>query len=433
MALRRSIRNFRRTVVLLTAVLAGTLPAGRCLSSDRPNILIFMADDQYRSSVGCYGAKPSHTPHIDRLATEGLRFHRCFSPSSMCTPNRAAMLSGMLPLKNGAHPNHSGFYDGIRSLPNFMKQLGYRTALFNKDGIRKSSDLYRWDVTFRESDHPLPGAAAPPIRRHLASRFDEIEKVIGSDDPRPFCLLHASRLPHTPHLGRLANGLEGYDASNFMLDAALGRDLELLEKHKQVNSTIVIYVNDNEANQPRTKYTLYDTGVLVACVVRWPGKIHAATTSDAMVSFLDFLPTLVEIAGGRPDPNWDGRSMLDVWRGKTDRHHDGLYFSYTGVTLGRPPQTTPYPIRAFRTQRYKYIRYLNHAVGHPKQNGQTFPPEELFDLQADPNETTNLADDRQHAGVKAQLSDQVDEWMRRTDDRGIASEIAALRRYGVEP
>ena len=95
----------------------GDVAAG---ADERPNFLIFMADDQYRSSVGCYGAQPSHTPNIDRLAEEGVRFTSCFTQSCICTPNRGVFLSGMLPLKNGAHANHSGFFDGVRSLPNYM-------------------------------------------------------------------------------------------------------------------------------------------------------------------------------------------------------------------------------------------------------------------------------------------------------------------------
>jgi uncharacterized sulfatase len=399
----------------------------------RPNIFIFMADDQYRASLGCYGASPSHTPNIDRLATQGLRFTHCFTPSSICTPNRGVFLTGMLPLKNGAHANHSGFNDGVKSLPNFMKQLGYRACIVNKDGIQKPSDLYAWEFRITESDQPVPGATQPKNRRHRKTRFDELEAFITADDPRPFCILHASRQPHTPHLRQLPNGLEGYDASNFYMDSELGQDLAILEKHRLTNSTLVIYVNDNEANVPRSKYTLYDSAITVPCIVRWPGHIKPATVSDAMISFLDILPTLVQIAGGPPDPHWDGKSMLDLWRGKTDHHHHELYFSYTGVTLGSDPNTTPYPIRAFRTHRYKYIKYLNSAIGHPMHKDKMFPPEQLFDLSADPNERNNLAADPALQTVKRDLSAKLNAWMKKTNDQGIQSEIAALKKYPKKP
>lgn len=400
-----------------------------CAAAERPNILVFMADDQYRSSIGCYGAEPSCTPNIDGFAEQGLRFTHCFTPSSICTPNRGVFLSGMLPLKNGAHPNHSGFLNGVKSLPNYMGELGYRACLINKDGIRKPSDVYSWEFRILESDELAPGATDLKSRRHRKTRFDELEAFLTDEDPRPFCILHASRQPHTPYLGRLPNGLEGYDASNHYMDSEFGRDLELLEKHGLRDSTIVIYVNDNEANQPRTKYTLYDSAVIVPCIVRWPGRTRPGTTSQAHISFLDFLPTLVEIAGGEPHSDWDGKSMVDLWRGITDRHHEELYFSYTGVSLGSNPGLTPFPIRAYRTQRYKYIRNLNHTIGHPYQQGHRFPAEELYNIQADPQERHNLAGQSQYDAVRRQLSRRVDAWMRKTNDRGMASEMDALRRY----
>ncbi|MDC0935396.1 sulfatase [Pirellulales bacterium] len=398
--------------------------------ASRPNFLILMADDQYRPTIGCYGANPSHTPNINRLARDGIRFTQCFTPSSICTANRAVFLSGMLPLKNGAHANHSGFDDGVKSLPNYMKELGYRACIFNKDGIRRPSDIYEWEYRFVESDQPLPGASEPPSRRHLKSRFDEMEAIMASDDDRPFCIFHASRLPHTPYMGKLANGLEGYDASNFSLDQEFGQALALLEKHELAKSTVVIYVNDNEAGAPRTKYTLYEPGIIVPCIVRWPGHTPAGSVTDAMVSFLDFLPTLVQLAGGQPDAKWDGKSMLDVWEGKTNQHNQELYFSYTGVSVGVNNRSEiPFPIRAYRTRKYKYIRNLNHAIGHPKQQGIRVPAEELYDIQIDSREQINLASNPDYADVKKQLSSKVDDSMRKTNDQGIESELEALQKH----
>lgn len=246
--LRRTL--FATHVKVLGLTLLAFLIGRTATAEVRPNLFVFMADDQYQSSVGCYGAVPSHTPNIDRLAAQGLRFARCFTPSSICTPNRGVFLSGMYPLKNGAHANHSGFFDGVKSLPNYMQELGYRACLVNKDGIRKPSDLYRWEFRIEESDELAPGATKPSSRRHRKTRFDEVEAFLTAADPRPFCLFHAARQPHTPFLGRLPNGLAGYDASNFFMDSELGRYLELFEQHGLVDSTVVIYVNDNEANRP---------------------------------------------------------------------------------------------------------------------------------------------------------------------------------------
>jgi len=395
----------------------------------KPNILIYIADDQYKTSIGCYGAKPSYTPNIDKLAEEGIRFTHCFTPSSICTPNRGVLLSGMYPLKNGAHPNHSGFYDGVKSLPNYMKELGYRACIVGKDGIQKPSDFYEWEFRIKKSDEHVPGADEPKHDRHRKSRFDEIEKFINDKDSRPFCIFHAASLPHSPLLNKMPNGLKGYDANNYYMDFELGKYRELLQKYGAEENTIVIYVNDNEAQQDRTKNTLYDTGINIPMIVRWPEHIKAGTTTNVMVSTLDILPTLLEIAGGEIPEILDGKSMLGVWEGKTGSLHDKLFFSYTGVIVSSNRQETPFPIRAVRTDRYKYIRYLNYTIGHPKLKDKIFPAEELFDLQSDPEEKNNLANSPELAKIKQNLSADVDDWMRSMNDQGIASEEEALRRY----
>jgi hypothetical protein len=107
-----------------------------------------------------------------------------------------------------------------------------------------------------------------------------------------------------------------------------------------------------------------------------------------------------------------------------------LFFSYTGVIVGKSGRMeTPYPFRAIRTDRFKYIRYLNHKTGQPKQNGQVFPEEEFFDLSKDPNEQHNLAKSVDHANAMSNLSNRLDEWMSAMNDKGLESELEALRRY----
>jgi uncharacterized sulfatase len=335
----------------------------------------------------------------------------------------------MMPLKNGAHANHSGFYDGVKSLPNYMKDFGYRACLVNKDGIQKPSDIYEWEHRILESDELVPGATAPQSKRHRRTRFNEVEAILTSDDPRPFCLLHASRQPHTPYFGRPPNGLEGYDASNHYMDSEFGMDLDLLDKYGLTDNTIVIYVNDNEAGIARSKYTLYDTGLRVPCIVRWPGQIKANTTSDALISFTDFLPTLVDILGGNADPNWDGKSLVPLLEGRLTDHHEGLYFSYTGVSVGSNRVETPYPIRAYRTPRYKYIRNLNYKIRHPKLKGPRRLRHELYNLELDPLETQNMEFFADLDPVMERLGDKIDEWMQKTGDKGIESELELLRRY----
>lgn len=399
------------------------------VSKARPNIFIYIADDQYKASVGCYGASPSNTPNIDKLAEQGLRFTNCFTPSSICTPNRGVLLTGMYPLKNGAHANHSGFKDGIKSLPNYMKELGYRAAIAGKDGIQKPSDLYHWQTKIEKTEERVPGADEPKHDRHRKSDLTAIEKYLIADDPRPFCLFHAASLPHTPYLNKLPNGLEGYDASNYYMDYEFGQVLDMLKRHGLEENTLVIYVNDNEAGIPRSKFTLYETGIHVPMIISWPGRIKLGTTTDAMVSFIDIMPTLIETASDKVPEDMDGKSLLNVLEGKTNHHHDELFFSYTGVSVGSERQEIPYPIRAMRTHRYKYIRNINYTVPHPKQKNIMLPYEELYDLQNDPEERNNLTDSPEFQSLKREMSTKLDAWMQKMDDRGIESEKEVLFKY----
>lgn len=401
----------------------------------KPNILVYIADDQYMASVGCYGADPSHTPNIDEFARRGMLFKSAYCTSSICTPNRAVLLSGLYPVKNGAHPNHSGFKPGIKSMSNYMKELGYRTALVGKDGIKFKNAIYKWDSFIEKSKELVPGAEAPLHERHKKTDYAAIERFIREDPSKPFCLVHAASLPHGPALNELPNRLSGYDASNFYCDYEFGQDLELLERLGLEKNTLVMYVNDNEAQIPRSKYSLYDTGIHVPMIISWPGHIKANSTTDAMVSFLDILPTLIEAGGGNPPDTLDGRSFLGVLQGKTDRHNEEMYFSYTGVIVSESGwQTVPYPCRAIRTRRFKYIRNLNFKVPHPKLKGKNDddgmrPYEELYDLFEDPEESNNLAGAEGFQSLKKEFSGKIDTWMRRVGDRGIESEKQALEYF----
>jgi len=164
-------------------------------------------------------------------------------------------------------------------------------------------------------------------------------------------------------------------------------------------------------------------------IVRWPGKVKAGTVCDAMVGFIDVLPTLLEIVRKDVPADVDGKSLLDLWQGRSDHHHQELFASYTGVLVSTLRQEIPYPIRSLRDRRYKYIRTLNHQVGHPKQNGAFFPYEQLFDLSIDPGETANLASEPRLQAIKQAMSAKVDAWMARMGDQGVESELQTLKKY----
>ncbi|MFQ5809914.1 MAG: sulfatase/phosphatase domain-containing protein, partial [Armatimonadota bacterium] len=155
--------------------------------------------------------------------------------------------------------------------------------------------------------------------------------------------------------------------------------------------------------------------------------------SDAMVSFVDILPTLLEAAGGTARDDLDGSSFLGVLEGTAREHHDELYFTHTSVSVGSNRLEVIYPIRAVRTRRYKYIRNLNHTIPHPKLSKDDRevrrPREELYDLVNDPEEQTDLAGAPELRQVHRELSGKLDAWMQQQGDLGIATEQEALIRF----
>jgi uncharacterized sulfatase len=361
------------------------------------------------------------------------------------------MYTGLYPVRNGAYPNHSRVRPGVKSMPTYLSKLGYRVALAGKTHIG-----------------PREQFPFEYMKRNEIGRF--LEDV----GPGPFCLVFATNDPHLPwakntdydpkeltvppyllDLSETRAAMADYYTDVTNMDKEVGQALDALEKAGRDHDTLVVYTSDQGAQFPFGKWTCYDTGLRVPFLVRWPGHIEGGTTSDAMVHFVDVLPTLIELAGGSPPRNLDGRSFADVLRGKTDKHHDVVFGIQT--TLGIIDATDPYAIRSIRTDRYHYIRNLNHdgafynvLISKDKkywpawverantdshaarlvERYQRRPAEELYDVHEDPYELNNLADDPALQDVKAELAKRLDQWMQQQGDEGVATELKAFERQG---
>ena len=401
--------------------------------SEKPNVIIWVADDQYLESVGCYGGDSAHTPNIDKLAREGLRFTRGYSTSSICTPSRAALYTGMYPIKNGAHPNHSGLKEDIPSMPGIMKGLGYRTAIVGKHGVHaRPTNTFVWDEKFPLTDNTVQGAewSEKAAKKHREMDYEGVKAFI-TNDTQPFCLFVASSLPHGPNLTKIENGLYGYPANNWMSDWQLGKYMQMLEQTNHAENTMVFFVSDNGSNTERSKYTLFEPWVHVPMIAWWPGYIEANTTTDALVDFTDIMPTLMELAGGVPHVDMDGKSLVPLMQGKAIQPHEDLYLSVT--CLGVADVIEPYPIRAVVTDRYKYIHYLNHKIDPPKGSGVLKSPEFLlYDLKTDPGESVNRAYDLDFSDVRKDMQNRLDTWTLKVGDRGMVTEFEAVEMFPEE-
>lgn len=426
---------------LLTFIFAGPLAA-----ADRPatpNFVIFLSDDHGWWDSTVYGASDVRTPNMQRLAQGGMTFSHCFVASPTCAPSRAALLTGLMPSRNGAEANHTYCRGDIKTLPAYLQQLGYEVAAFGK--VAHGRDAARHGF-----DHHTPQYTRDVVAEFLAGRSTD----------KPLCLFVGTHQPHVPWPEN-----DGYDPARLSLpptfvdtpetreyraryytdvtvaDTELGGIYDLARERIGCN-TLFVYTSDHGAQWPLGKWNLYDAGIRSPLIAAWPGVIPPGTKSDAMISWVDLLPTLIELAGGAPPNEIDGRSFAGVLRGEADHHRELIFATHSGD--GR---MNVYPVRCVRDRQYKYILNLRpdcrhtthfdlardqdglavwqsweraaetdeHAAAAVRRYGQR-PPEELYDLEVDPHETKNLIDSAGHGEVVRRLRGELQAWMKRQGD-----------------
>ncbi len=449
------------TLTTLATLASGALGSGAADASEAkaPNIVFIMADDCTYRDLGCYGGQ-AHTPHIDKLATEGMRFTRCFQAAPMCSPTRHNIYTGLYPVKSGAYPNHTFVKEGTRSVVHYLKPLGYRVALSGKRHIAPA-EAFPFEYSNKGGN---------PDIATIGTLLAEC-----AESGTPFCLFACSNEPHSPwdkgdstrykpaaldlppHFVDTEATRESYSkylAEVTYFDGQVGDIVALLDKHGLRENTLVIVVSEQGSSFPFAKWTLYDTGIQSACIARWPGVVKAGTVAEAMIEYVDMLPTFVEAAGGRPDLVLDGRSFLPVLKGDAIGHKEHVFALMT--TRGIINGSDHFGIRSVRTVQYKYIRNLTPAVEF--KNAATKSPEflswvakseggdadaaekvrryrnrpavELYDITKDPYEWDNLAENPDYASVLGEMAAELAMWMESQGDLGAETEMAAMERQG---
>lgn len=402
-------------------------------SQNKPDIVIFISDDQSQIDAGCYGNRDVRTPNMDKLAGEGMKFTRAYAATSMCTPSRSAMYTGLYPFRNGSQLNHYPIKPGTRTLPHYLKDLGYRVVLAGKTHINPESAF--------PFEYIVPDMARyTPISGRGDSKGETVkfinEYFANKGERKPLCLIVATWWPHVPWMQhkdfdpeklRLPDylvdtketriALANYYQSIVEADNLLGRVMDAVDDAGKKDNTVFMYFSDQGVQFPGAKWTVYDQGLRVPLIVRWPQKVQAGSASDALVTLTDLTPTLIDLAGGKPAKDLDGKSFADVFLGKKKDHHDYI-FAETSV---EPHYWYNYtPARTIITKEgLHYIRNYNPGVRFIthidafQQNNSYFstwvaksqkdekaaflvnrysyrPPEELFDLKKDPWEFNNL-------------------------------------------
>jgi len=406
---------------------------------NRPNI-IFLHSHNTGRYIQPYGhAVP--TPHLQRLAEQGVLFRQAFAPAPTCSPSRASFLTGICPHSAGmlglAHLGH-GRDDYPEHIAHRLKTTGYQTV---HCGIDHTILNAHWTVPYRAYDQTLGsglerGADVAPVvaeflRTKPASPFflsvglRETHTPFATPDPvnhpaedERYCQ-PPRPLPDVPATRR---EMAAYKASARAMDAAYGQILSAVP-----DNTLVCCFADHGLHFPRNMCNLTDHGLGVYLIVRGPGGFTGGKVVDAMVSLLDLVPTACELAGISTGP-----SLCSLVRGEVDKLHDELFGEVTYHAAYEPQ-------RSVRTPRYKYIRRWDDRQKPVLPNtddcltrqfliehGWTEQPrdrEMLFDLVFDPDESNNLVHQPELAPVLADLRARLDRWMRATNDPLLAGHV----------
>jgi arylsulfatase A-like enzyme len=431
-----------------------------------PNIIFIVADDLGYGDVSCYGQQRFQTPHIDRLAAEGLKFTQGYAGTAVCSPSRSSLFTGQhtghTPVRGNLAVKPEGQYplpDSSRIIPRLLKQAGYATGCFGKwglggpgssgDPVNQGFDeffgynsqtlahnyypYYLWHnrekVMLPENRGARSGTYAPTlIQEHLLA-------FIRQHRAQPFAVFMTTVIPHAelaapPAYMQKAIGRYGPEkpyigpdtsapgfaksgpylsqpypkaavvATMRVLDDQVGQLMQLLKQLKLDDNTLVVFTSDNGPSAEGgkdlayfnssgglrgAKRDLYEGGIRVPFIVRWPGQVKAGTTTAQLAAFWDFLPTFMEVAGLKTPTGTDGLSLLPTLTGRGKQvQHPHLYWEFyeQGGSV------------AARWGRWKGVR-LNMATAPTG-------PIELYDLTADPHEMRNVA--TQHPEVVAHFA-----------------------------
>ncbi len=485
---------------LVVILLVLFLPLASVCQAAHRNVVLIVTDDQ-SPDAGCYGNPVLKTPNLDALAADGTRFTHAFCTTASCSASRSVILTGLHNHANGQYGHQHAYhkfssYTNIVSLPNYLGQAGYRTGICGKYHVAPES-VY----SFQEK---IPGNSRSPVEM-----ANNCEQFIRANDDQPFFLYFctsdphrsgetAEELPNRPN--RFGNPAPGksypgiveviYDPADVIvpgflpdtptcraeiaqyyqsisrIDQGLGRLVEVLQDAGKWEQTLVIYISDHGIAMPGAKTTVYEGGMRSPCVVRNPYETQRGVVSDAMISWVDLTPTVLDFAGvlnnktgtvrrnivvelpqpelgtqttrATPRGAFHGRSFLDLLGQPHAEGWDQVFASHTFHEI-----QMYYPMRVVRGRQYKLIWNIAYPLPFPfasdlwaaptwqaqYRQGLDAPygaktvgayiqrPEfELYDLQTDPHEGQNLADQPQHAQLLEEMQSQLKQYQREAND-----------------
>lgn len=461
-------------------------PVTRELS--RPNIILITAED-LSPRVGFMGDPVAVTPNLDLLASQSVAFSRAFTTAGVCSPSRAALITGVHQQTLGAHNMRTSSYgenmdEGapyravpppqVKAFPELLRAAGYFTTNDFKTDYQFGNAFTIWDDNRKGADWTVRSQGQPffaminhevthegrtwppdtdPALHPVVVRRGPLNAAIdaGKDFPltNPAIVRVPEYWPDTPAVR--ANLARFYDNIRVM-DRQVGELLAKLEANGRFQDSIIIFTTDHGDGLPRHKRTIFDSGTRVPMLVRFPDGYGAGTQRHDLVSFIDIAPTILGWAGV-PVPDWiHGRRLFD------DPAPEAVFMA--GDRFDEVPQR----FRGVREERWHYIRYFSDEPVIPSLRYQNVNPimremrrlnaagklsplqasylngpaprEFLFDTQEDPDEVRNLADDRRFAAIKSRLARRMETWIDQSGDLGLVPErelVARIWPDGEQP
>jgi len=401
-----------------------------------PNFIIIFADDLGYGDLSCYGHPTIRTPNLDKMASEGMRFTQFYVSTNVCSPSRASLLTGRLPVRTGVYPgvfrtnSASGLPLSELTIAELLKQKDYSTAIIGKwhlgskpeflptkqgfdyyFGIPYSNDMglagtFANDTTiakYKVKNPKLPlyrnneVIEYEPDQTLLTKRYtDEALKFIRQNKEKPFFLYYPNNFPHAPlyasndFLGKSKRGIYGDAVEE--LDWSVGKILDELKALNIDDNTFVVFASDNGPWLLLQQYggsagllfegkgSTYEGGMRVPMIARWPGKIPKNVVNEALASSLDVLPTILSMAGIEmpKDRDFDGMNISDLLYGKAKKIRDIIYFYHNDGTL-----------RAVRKSQWKaeFVTQPSYSMEKPVVHDTPL----LYNIENDPSEKYDLA------------------------------------------
>lgn len=452
----------KKFVILILALLnfIGCKAQVKKMFGERPNILWIMIED-WGYELSCYGAKGVHTPNIDRLASEGIRFTHSMCTSPVSSPSRSAMMTGFQQIYIGAGQHRTdgpGFVKkelpyGIKPIPHLLEEAGYYTCILdNKTDCNFTTEKPLFigkDWSGRKEGQPFYAQVSFGGTHRTYERVAKVKPshdspyMAGRDTINPVDIKAVDVPPYYPDVPftrrDIALGMEAVQN----VDREIGKLLKRLDDEGLTKNTLVFFIGDNGYCMPRGKQFLYDGGMEVPIIARWPGYITPNQVSDNMVMTIDICATILDAAGVNPGYELHGKNLFGsevekrkyvfASRDKMDLTFDAMRAIRSKefkLIQNLMPERPYCQYNQYKEASYPILALLNMmnlkgelSPAQAKFMAKSKPEIELYDLLRDPFELQNLADNPAYSSVKKELLSKLMEWRKSVNDPGVSEEF----------